>query len=49
MECYHKPVLLNESINGLAIRDDGTFVDATFGGGGHAKEILKRLGGTSRM
>jgi 16S rRNA (cytosine1402-N4)-methyltransferase len=40
---YHQPVLLNESINGLNINPDGVYVDATFGGGGHAKEILNRL------
>ena len=40
---YHKPVLLEESIEGLAIKPDGTYVDTTFGGGGHSKEILKKL------
>jgi 16S rRNA (cytosine1402-N4)-methyltransferase len=40
---YHKPVLLNESIDGLNILPDGIFVDVTFGGGGHSREILKRL------
>jgi 16S rRNA (cytosine1402-N4)-methyltransferase len=40
---YHIPALLNESIDGLNIRPDGIYVDVTFGGGGHAKEILKRL------
>ncbi|MDZ7743833.1 MAG: 16S rRNA (cytosine(1402)-N(4))-methyltransferase RsmH [Bacteroidota bacterium] len=40
---YHKPVMLHEAIEGLAIKPDGTFVDATFGGGGHAKEILNKL------
>ena len=40
---YHKPVLLNESINGLNIKPDGVYVDVTFGGGGHSKEILKYL------
>jgi 16S rRNA (cytosine1402-N4)-methyltransferase len=40
---YHKPVLLNESIEGLAIQPDGIYVDLTYGGGGHSKEILKRL------
>lgn len=40
---YHVPALLNECINGLNIRPDGIYVDVTFGGGGHSKEILKRL------
>ena len=37
---YHKPVLLNESIKGLEIKPNGIYVDVTFGGGGHSKEIL---------
>jgi 16S rRNA (cytosine1402-N4)-methyltransferase len=41
---YHIPALLIESIDGLNIRPDGTYVDVTFGGGGHSMEILKRLG-----
>jgi 16S rRNA (cytosine1402-N4)-methyltransferase len=40
---YHEPVLLKECIEGLNIRPDGTYVDLTYGGGGHSKEILKRL------
>ncbi len=40
---YHVPALLDESIKGLNIRSDGTYVDVTFGGGGHSMEILKRL------
>lgn|SRR5574344_1541448 len=40
---YHVPVLLNESIDGLNIKPDGIYVDVTFGGGGHSREILKRL------
>jgi len=40
---YHVPALLDESINGLNIRPTGIYVDVTFGGGGHSKEILKRL------
>jgi 16S rRNA (cytosine1402-N4)-methyltransferase len=42
---YHTPVLLNESINGLNIRPNGVYVDVTFGGGGHSREILTRLSG----
>jgi 16S rRNA (cytosine1402-N4)-methyltransferase len=40
---YHQPVLLEECVNGLNIKPDGIYVDATFGGGGHSGEILKRL------
>jgi len=43
-ETYHIPVLLQESIDGLNIQPDGVYVDVTFGGGGHSKEILNRLG-----
>ena len=41
---YHVPVLLKESVDGLAIQPDGIYVDVTFGGGGHSREILSRLG-----
>lgn len=41
---YHIPVLLNESVAGLALGGSGIYVDVTFGGGGHTKEILKKLG-----
>jgi 16S rRNA (cytosine1402-N4)-methyltransferase len=40
---YHVPALLDESINGLNIRPDGMYVDVTFGGGGHSREILNKL------
>ena len=40
---YHVPVLLKESVDGMNIRPDGTYVDMTFGGGGHSREILGRL------
>ena len=43
-ETYHVPVLRKESIDGLAIQPDGIYVDVTFGGGGHSREILRRLG-----
>jgi 16S rRNA (cytosine1402-N4)-methyltransferase len=46
---YHNPVLLKESVDGLAIRRDGVYVDVTFGGGGHSLEILKRLGPEGRL
>lgn len=43
-ETYHVPVLLQESTDGLNIKSDGIYVDVTFGGGGHSREILSRLG-----
>ena len=43
MEFKHKPVLLNETIEGLNIKKDGIYVDGTLGGAGHSIEILKRL------
>ncbi len=46
---YHNPVLLQESVNGLNIKEDGVYVDVTFGGGGHSKEIMKRLGGNGKL
>jgi 16S rRNA (cytosine1402-N4)-methyltransferase len=46
---YHNPVLLKESIDALSIREDGVYVDVTFGGGGHSREILKRLGSEGRL
>ena len=42
-ECYHIPVLLNESVDGLNLHANGNYVDVTFGGGGHSREILSRL------
>ncbi len=41
---YHVPVLLKPSVDGMSIHPDGTYVDVTFGGGGHSREILSRLG-----
>ncbi len=46
---YHKPVLLAEAMEWLQIREDGTYVDATFGGGGHSREIIKRLGERGKL
>jgi len=46
---YHNPVLLQESVNALNIKEDGVYVDVTFGGGGHSKEILKRLGKNGKL
>jgi len=46
---YHNPVLLSESVKALNIKANGTYVDVTFGGGGHSKEILKRLGEKGRL
>ena len=46
---YHNPVLLKETVDGLNIKEDGVYVDVTFGGGGHSKEILKRLGEKGRL
>ena len=46
---YHTPVLLEESVNGMNIRPDGTYVYVTFGGGGHSKYILSKLGKNGRL
>lgn len=46
---YHNPVLLKESVDGLAIKKDGIYVDVTFGGGGHSKEIVRRLGDGGKL
>ena len=48
-ETYHVPVLLKESVDGLDIQSDGIYVDVTFGGGGHSKEILSRLGSKGHL
>lgn len=45
----HKPVLLREAADALSIKAEGTYVDATFGRGGHSREILSRLGGAGRL
>ena len=46
---YHNPVLLQETVNGLNIDPNGIYVDVTFGGGGHSKEILSRLGTNGKL
>ena len=46
---YHIPVLLHESVDGLNIHPSGTYVDVTFGGGGHSREILRRLGNDGHL
>lgn len=46
---YHNPVLLHASVDGLNIKPDGVYVDVTFGGGGHSREILSRLGPTGKL
>ena len=48
-ETYHVPVLLEESVGGLDIKPDGIYVDVTFGGGGHSREILRHLGPQGRL
>ena len=46
---YHNPVLLKETVAGLNIKNDGVYVDVTFGGGGHSREILRQLGPKGRL
>jgi 16S rRNA (cytosine1402-N4)-methyltransferase len=46
---YHNPVLLKETVDGLNINPNGIYVDVTFGGGGHSKEILSRLGTNGKL
>jgi len=46
---YHNPVLLKETVDGLNIKPDGVYVDVTFGGGGHSREILSRLNENGRL
>ncbi len=46
---YHNPVLLKETVDGLNIKPDGVYVDVTFGGGGHSREIISRLGPDGRL
>src|SRR4051794_36989892 len=49
MSNYHTPVMLKECIEGLDIQPQGTYVDVTFGGGGHSREILKHLSKKGRL
>lgn len=49
IDTYHVPVLLDESISGLNLHPDGVYIDVTFGGGGHSREILRRLPQGSRL
>lgn len=46
---YHNPVLLHESIEGMALKSDGIYVDVTFGGGGHSKLILEKMGESGKL
>lgn len=46
---YHIPALFDESINGLNIKEDGIYIDVTFGGGGHSRGILSKLGPNGRL
>lgn len=46
---YHVPVMLNQSVDGLSVRKGGVYVDATFGGGGHSREILRRMDSDGRL
>ena len=46
---YHNAVLLSESVDGLNIQPNGIYVDVTFGGGGHSREILDRLGKEGKL
>ena len=48
-DCYHVPVLLNQAVEGLKVRQGGTYIDLTFGGGGHSIEILKRMEGQGKL
>ena len=49
MEFSHIPVLLNEAVDALEVKPDGTYIDGTAGGGGHSAKILERLGPNGRL
>ncbi|MBP3789777.1 MAG: 16S rRNA (cytosine(1402)-N(4))-methyltransferase RsmH [Prevotella sp.] len=49
VETYHIPALLQGSVDGLNVKPDGVYIDVTFGGGGHSREILRRLGPEGRL
>ena len=49
MKKYHEPVLLEEAVDGLNISTNGIYVDVTYGGGGHSKRILSKLGEEGRL
>ena len=49
MVMYHNAVLLKQSVDGLEVKENGVYVDVTFGGGGHSKEILRRLGKDGKL
>ncbi len=49
MQHYHTPVLLEESVNGLIVNKSGVYIDLTFGGGGHSKDILKKIDADGRL
>lgn len=49
MTAYHRPVMATESLEGLAVRPEGVYVDATFGGGGHSRLMLQQLGDKGRL
>ena len=48
-ETYHVPVMLQPCLDGLNIRPDGTYIDVTFGGGGHSREIFKQLSPAGKL